>query len=65
MQERRPGGSGAVLLGRERPCLTKISLPRPQQDDLTKLRALHLVQTFGLRPELAVMIAAVAFGGGQ
>lgn len=36
------------------------------QDALTlsALRAQHLIGAYGIRPELAAMIAALAFGGG-
>ena len=65
MPKRRPGKGGADQLGGDRLCSTKFTLPRPHSDELTKLRALHLMQTLGLRPELALMIAAVAYRGGR
>ena len=66
MQKRRPlSRSGADLCGGDRLCSTKSTMPRPQLDDLTSLRALHLIQGLGLRPELATMLAALAFGGGE
>lgn len=32
---------------------------------LSAYRAQHLIAAYGLRPELAAMLAAVAFGGGD
>jgi hypothetical protein len=66
MQKRRPlSRSGADQLGGDRAFLTKSTMARPQLDDLTSQRALHLIQGLGLRPELATMLAALAFGGGR
>lgn len=31
---------------------------------LSALRAQHLIGVYGIRPELAAMLAAIAFGGG-
>lgn len=31
---------------------------------LSNLRAQHLIGAYGIRPELAAMLAALAFGGG-
>lgn len=45
--------------------LTRIPLPRPLFDDLTRYQALHMMQTLGVRPELATMLASLAFGGGK
>lgn len=40
-----------------------IAAPRPPVDGLNSLRALHLIHAFGVRPEVATMLAAMAFGG--
>lgn len=36
----------------------------PEALSLSALRAQHLIGAFGIRPELAAMIAALAFSGG-
>jgi hypothetical protein len=43
--------------------LTKKSFPRLAPDALARYRAAHLIQTFGLHPEIAWALSAVAFGG--
>ena len=39
--------------------------PRPLLDSLASYRALTLMADFGIRPELAAMVASLAFGGGR
>lgn len=63
MQKRRPGEGGADLLAGNRHRFTKSALPRPLFDELSSYRALHLIQSIGVRPELAQMLAVLAFGG--
>jgi len=63
MQKRRPGQGGADLLSGDLRTHTAFTLPRPLVDELSSLRALHLIHALGLRPELAAMLASLAFGG--
>lgn len=63
MQKHRPGKGGADLLGGDQFLLTKTTRFCPFFDDLTGYRTLHLM-AHGVRPELATMLAALAFGGG-
>lgn len=53
---------GADLVGTDQHCLTKNRDSRPLE--LAGLRALHLI-ALGVRPELASMLAGLAFGGGR
>jgi len=62
MQNAAPNGSGAVLLGDERAPSIKTN-PTPQPDSVHQLRALRLISTHNVRPELALTLAALAFGG--
>ncbi|KPF75038.1 hypothetical protein IP68_10475 [Blastomonas sp. AAP25] len=63
MQKRHPGEGGAVLLaGNERAPSTK-STPTAQPASVNQLRALHLIANRNVRPELAMTLAALAFGG--
>jgi len=63
MQKRHPGEGGAVLLaGNERAFPTKSS-PASQSDSVLQLRALHLITSRHVRPEMALTLAALAFGG--
>ncbi len=65
MQKRRPAKGGVDLLAGDRPCLTKIPPERPELDGLSTYQALRLIHLHAVRPELAMMLAALAFGGGQ
>lgn len=62
MQKRHPGEGGAVLLGGERANPTKTD-PTLQPASVHQLRALHLIADRHVRPELALTLAALAFGG--
>ncbi len=63
MQKRHPGEGGAVLLASvERP-LSIENHPEPQPASVTQLRALHLIANRHVRPELALTLTALAFGG--
>lgn len=66
-ERKRPHRAGAdlCLAARDRHLLTKAATPRPVLDDVTRYRALCLIADFGVRPELATMLAALAFGGAQ
>ena len=64
MQNAAPKGSGAVLLGGERHCSTENTLSL-QPSTVCELRALHLIANRHVRPEMALTLAALAFGGGQ
>lgn len=61
MQKRRPSGSGAVLLGGEQSPPTKSDLTSQPFDEVARLRAMHLMVAFSMRPELATICAALAF----
>jgi len=63
MRKRRPCQGGADLLGGDLRLPTKLTLPRPLADELSSYRALHLIQSLAVRPELAAMLASLAFGG--
>lgn len=63
-QKRRPLGDGADLLGGDRDCPTE-NTPSPQPSTVTRLRALHLIGACHVRPELAMALAGLAFGGEQ
>lgn len=62
MQKRHPGEGGAVLLGGEHALSTK-SAPEPQPASVLQLRALRLIAAHHVRPELAMTLAALAYGG--
>ncbi|OBX20288.1 hypothetical protein A9995_00715 [Erythrobacter sp. QSSC1-22B] len=64
MQKRRPLGDGAVLLGGERSVPTE-KTPSLQPSNVCELRALHLIANRHVRPEMALTLAALAFGGAQ
>lgn len=64
MENATPKG-GAVLLGGERAFPTKFTLPQQPFDDLARYRALSLMQSLSVRPELAATLASLAFGGGK
>lgn len=57
MEKQNPTTSGRVLWNALHGASTE-SLT------LSALRAQHLIGCYGIRPELAVMVAALAFGGG-
>jgi hypothetical protein len=65
MQKRRPKGSGAVLLAGERSVSNISAPPCPHLDELSRYRALHVMQTLGVRPTVATALATLAFGGTQ
>lgn len=65
MQKRRPAMGGVDLLAGDRPCLTKSAPVRPHPDNLQTYRALRLIQVHAVRPGLAIVLAALAFDGGQ
>lgn len=58
-------GADLCLAARDRHLLTKTATHRPVFDDVTRYRALCLIADFGVRPELATMLAALAFGGAR
>jgi hypothetical protein len=63
MQKRHPGKGGAVLLaGNERAFPTE-SCPVSQSESVLQLRALHLMTSRNVRPEMALTLAALVFGG--
>ena len=62
MQNAAPNGDGAVLLGGERDCPTENTL-NLQPSTLCELRALRLIASHNVRPELALALAALAYGG--
>lgn len=64
MQKRHPGEGGAVLLGGEHATPTK-NHPIPQPASVHQLRALRLIASHHVRPELALTLAALAFGGAK
>lgn len=61
--ENPAGKGGADLFGDDRHRFIKSTLTRPLIDDSAGYRALHLIHALGIRPELATMLAALAFGG--
>lgn len=63
MRKRHPAKGGAVQLGGELRTLTKNSNPRQLIDGLTHYQAMRLVHFHAVSPDLAVMLAALAFGG--
>lgn len=65
MQKRRPAKGGVDLLAGDRPCLTKTLPDRPQLDGLATYRALRLIQLHAVRPGLAIVLAALAYDGGE
>lgn len=62
MQNAAPRGAASDLLGGDRVCSTKFA-PTLQPDSVIQLRALHLIADRHVRPELAITLAALAFGG--
>ncbi len=62
MQKRRPLRDGADLLGGNCDCPTENTLSL-QPSTVSELRALHLIASRHIRPELAVALAPLAFGG--
>ena len=64
MQKRPPEREGAVLLAGERSFPTKNTLIL-QPSTVCELRALHLIANRHVRPNLALTLAGLAFGGGQ
>ena len=62
MQKRHPGEGGAVLLGGERVTSTA-NHPEPQPAGVQQLRAMRLIASHHVRPELAMTLAALAYGG--
>lgn len=65
MQKRHPGEGGAVLLAGNEHALSNKSAPTSQPDSVNQLRALHLIANRRVRPELAMTLAALAFGGAR
>lgn len=64
MQNAAPNGSGAVQLGGEHALPIKpASLSQP--DSVAQHRALHLIAAFNVRPEMAMTLASLAFGGAR
>jgi hypothetical protein len=55
-QKQNPTAEGRVLWN----CLGRAST---ESLTLSTIRAQHLIGSYGVRPELAVMLAAIAFGG--
>lgn len=62
MHKRHPVKGGAVLLGGEQGSPTKKTHSNQLIDELTDYRALTLIARYQLSPELATMLAALAFG---
>lgn len=62
MQKRHPGEDGAVLLAGKEQSLGIKSAPTSQPDSVNQLRALRLICTHNVRPEMAMALAALAFG---
>lgn len=64
MQNAAPNGSGAVQLGGEHALSIK-STPLSQPDSVAQHRALHLIAAFNVRPEMALTLANMVFGGAK
>lgn len=64
MQNAAPNGSGAVQLGGERVLPIK-SASLSQPDSVAQHRALHLIAAFNVRPEMALTLANMVFGGAK
>lgn len=64
MQKRLPAREGAVLLGGERSFPTE-KTPPLQPSSVCEIRALHLIANRHVRPEMALTLAGLAFGGGR
>lgn len=63
MMKRRPAKGGVDQLGGDLPCPTPNTMNL--QPELAAYQALRLIHIYAIRPELAVMLAALAFGCGQ
>ncbi len=59
----RHGGDGAVLLASDEQARLTKSDPILQPDSVCQLQALHLIADRHIRPEMAMTLAALAFGG--
>lgn len=65
MQNAAPEGSGAVQLAGNERVLSIKSTPLSQPDSVAQHRALHLIEAFNVRPEMALTLASLAFGGAE
>lgn len=65
MQKRHPGEGGAVLLAGNEHALPIKSTPLSQPDSVAQHRALHLIAAFNVRPEMALTLANMVFGGAK
>lgn len=62
MENAAPVGAASDQLGGDRALPIK-STPVSQSDSVLQLRALHLMSSRHVRPEMAMTLAALAFGG--
>lgn len=63
MQKRHPGEGGAVLLAGNEHVISTKSAPTSQPASIHQIRALHMIADRHVRPEMAMTLAALAFGG--
>lgn len=66
-QKSRPAGDRAaseIVLADVQTITANQTIPQPL-DDLSRYRAMILLQRFAMQPETAVALAVLAFGGGH